>query len=94
MTTLKDIESAILQLPDEEIHQLSAWLQDYLDDSWDKQIKNDLESGKLDRLLQKVNNDITNNQVKPLDEILIHNWNHKSFEWITTYTRGRSQYSR
>ncbi|MEY3554434.1 MAG: hypothetical protein RLZZ580_487, partial [Cyanobacteriota bacterium] len=70
MTTLKDIESAILQLPDEEIHQLSAWLQDYLDDSWDKQIKNDLESGKLDRLLQKVNNDISNNQVKPLDEIL------------------------
>ncbi|CCI37742.1 tetratricopeptide repeat protein [Microcystis aeruginosa] len=64
------IESAILQLPDEEIHQLSAWLQDYLDDSWDKQIKNDLESGKLDRLLQKVNNDISNNQVKPLDEIL------------------------
>jgi hypothetical protein len=70
ITTLKDIESAILQLPEEEIYQLSAWLQDYLDDTWDKQMKGDLEAGKLNRLLQKVNNDINNNQVKPLDEIL------------------------
>ena len=70
MTTLKDIESAILQLSDGEIYQLSAWLQDYLDDTWDKQMKGDLESGKLDRLLQKVNNDISNNQVKALNEIL------------------------
>jgi hypothetical protein len=70
MTTLKDIESAILQLSDGEIYQLSAWLQDYLDDTWDKQMKDDLESGKLDRLLQKVNNDISNNQVKALNEIL------------------------
>ena len=70
ITTLKDIEAAILQLSEEEIYQLSVWLQDYLDDTWDKQIKGDLEAGKFNRLLQKVNNDINNNQVKPLDEIL------------------------
>jgi len=70
MNTLKDIKSYIVNLSSEEIYELSVWLQDHIDDSWDKQMKDDAELGKLDRILEKVNSEINNNQVKPLNEIL------------------------
>jgi hypothetical protein len=53
MTTLSDIENAIVHLPPNEVRQLAEWLQGYLDDLWDRQMAADLESGKLDRLIAK-----------------------------------------
>ena len=38
MPTLLDIEAAIKQLPESDVRQLAAWLQDYLNDMWDRQI--------------------------------------------------------
>lgn len=70
MTTLSEIEAAIKQLPKDDIHQLSIWLQEYLDDLWDRQIETDLVSGKLDKLIAKAEADIAANRVKDLDEVL------------------------
>jgi hypothetical protein len=70
MTNLPEIESAIKQLPENDIRQLAAWLQNYLDERWDQQIEADFTSGKLDRLLSQAEADILNNQVKDLDEVL------------------------
>lgn len=39
MTTLLEVQFAIKQLPESEIRNLAKWLQDYLDDEWDKQIE-------------------------------------------------------
>ena len=36
------------------------------DDSWDKQIQQDLDAGKLDRLLAKVDNDIAHGKLRDL----------------------------
>jgi hypothetical protein len=69
MTTLQEIEAAIKQLPQDDAHQLSAWLQNYLETAWDRQIQADLESGKLDRLISQAEADIATNQVKDLNEI-------------------------
>ena len=69
MNSLKEIKTAIDDLSETEMRQLSHWLQTHLSDRWDQQIAADASSGKFDRLLQKVNADIEANRIKPLDEI-------------------------
>jgi hypothetical protein len=70
MTTLPEIEAAIQQLPESDIRQLSGWLQSYMDEMWDRQMEVDLASGKLDRLIERAEADITAGRVKPLNEVI------------------------
>jgi hypothetical protein len=70
MSTLTEIEAAIKQLPEGDIRKLAAWLQAYLDETWDRQIEADFESGKLDNLIAKAEADIAANKVRDLDAIL------------------------
>jgi hypothetical protein len=59
MTTRLGVESAIKQLRESEIRTLAKWLQDYLDDLWDKQIETDFAAGKLDRLITQAEAEIS-----------------------------------
>lgn len=61
MTTLLEIEAAIKQLPESDVRQLAAWLQTYLDETCDRQIEEDLTSGKLDNLIAQAEADIAAN---------------------------------
>jgi hypothetical protein len=70
MTTRLEVESAIKQLPESEVRHLAKWLQDYLDEMWDRQIETDLASGKLDHLIARAEKDIAAHNVRDLDEIL------------------------
>ncbi|MCC5642732.1 hypothetical protein LC607_07190 [Nostoc sp. CHAB 5824] len=70
MNSLPEIEAAIMQLSEGEIWDLSNWLQEYLNDAWDKQIEADVKLGRLDQLIQRAKADIEANRVKPLNEIL------------------------
>lgn len=70
MNSLPEIEAAIMQLSEGEIQHLSNWLQQYLNDAWDRQIEADAKSGRLDQLIQRAKLDIDANRVKPLDEVL------------------------
>ena len=70
MTTRLDVESAIKQLPESEVRDLAKWLQDYLNEMWDRQIETDFASGKLDRLIAQAENDIAANNVRDLNEVL------------------------
>lgn len=69
MTNLLEIEAAIKQLPENDVRQLVTWLQNYLNEKWDRQIESDLASGKLDALIAKAEADIAANNVRDLDEI-------------------------
>ncbi len=69
MVTLNEIEAAIQQLPDSEIWELAARLQAYVDDLWDRQMEADVESGKLDHLIARAEQDIAAHQVRDLDEV-------------------------
>ncbi|MBD2415528.1 hypothetical protein FACHB389_20195 [Nostoc calcicola FACHB-389] len=69
MNSLAEIEAAIMQLSEGEIRNLSNWLQEYINDSWDKQMEADAKSGKLDWVIERAKADIEANRVKPLDEI-------------------------
>jgi hypothetical protein len=70
MTTLPEIEAAIKQLPENDIRQLALWLQEYLNEMWDRQIEADLASAKLKNLIAKVEADIATNRVRDIDEVL------------------------
>ncbi|MEC4815650.1 MAG: hypothetical protein SAK29_20595 [Scytonema sp. PMC 1069.18] len=70
MTNRLEVESAIKQLPEGEIRALAKWLQDYLDEIWDRQIEADLAAGKLDHLIARAEADIANKNVRDLDEVL------------------------
>ena len=71
MTTRLDVELAIKRLPEGEIRNLAKWLQDYLDEMWDRQIEADLASGRLDRLIAQVEEDIAANNVRDLNEAIL-----------------------
>lgn len=69
-TPLLEIKAAIEELPENDVRQLSIWLQDYLDEMWDRQMETDLASGRLNDLIAKAEADIAANQVRDLDEVL------------------------
>lgn len=52
--TVKEIETAIMQLSLDELLELSNWLAEYQAQVWDEQIEADLEDGRLDLLLAEV----------------------------------------
>ena len=64
--SVNEIEIAITQLPETELVELMAWLENYYAEMWDKQIENDLEAGRLDALLEKVDKEYEAGQGKPL----------------------------
>jgi hypothetical protein len=50
MSTLEQIEAAILTLPSDEFQRLRQWVLDVDYDRWDEQIEQDIADGKLEAL--------------------------------------------
>jgi hypothetical protein len=48
--TIRQIESAILELQPNEFRQVVEWLLDLDHQRWDEQLEADVENGKLDAL--------------------------------------------
>ncbi|WP_028954379.1 hypothetical protein [Synechocystis sp. PCC 7509] len=53
MSTLEQIEAAILTLPSEEFQRLKQWLSDVDYQRWDEQLEQDIADGKLDALAEE-----------------------------------------
>jgi hypothetical protein len=47
MSSVEEIEAAISSLPRDEFFRLHDWVQKRFDDAWDRQIADDVESGRL-----------------------------------------------
>ena len=52
--SVKELETAIMNLSVKELSELTAWLIEYRQQIWDRQIEDDLEDGRLDTLLDEV----------------------------------------
>ena len=48
--SVKEIEEAIAQLSARDVAELMAWLEEHHAQVWDRQIEDDLETGRLDAL--------------------------------------------
>jgi hypothetical protein len=53
MSTVEQIEAAILKLSPQELSQLADWVLDLDQQRWDEQIERDAAAGKLDFLAQE-----------------------------------------
>ena len=51
---VRDIKSAIEQLPRSELEEFTAWFEEFLAEAWDEQIEEDVQAGQLNALLQQV----------------------------------------
>ncbi len=58
MKTVEEIKAAIPHLTLEERAEVARCLHGWADDEWDEQMKRDLSTGKLGKLLAKVDEDI------------------------------------
>ncbi|MBV8487142.1 MAG: hypothetical protein JO161_02570 [Planctomycetaceae bacterium] len=63
---VEQIQAAILNLQPDEFKDLMAWLGSYCAQAWDKQIAEDLESGRLDPLLAEVDKEYDAGLARPL----------------------------
>jgi hypothetical protein len=61
-----EIENAIKELPPEKMNELMDWFVKYHSEIWDDKIANDLEDGRLDSVLEKVESEIGSGAAKPI----------------------------
>lgn len=53
MSTLEQIEAAILTLPSDEFQKLKEWFFDLEYQHWDEQLEQDIADGKLEALAEE-----------------------------------------
>jgi hypothetical protein len=54
---VKEIESAIAQLPPAKVAELAEWFEEFHAQLWDKQLEEDVKAGRLDSLLSEAERD-------------------------------------
>jgi hypothetical protein len=54
---VKEIESAIAQLPPTKVAELAEWFEEFHALLWDKQLEEDVKAGRLDSLLREAEQD-------------------------------------
>ncbi len=66
MTTVKEIERAIADLPPVKLSVLRSWFEKFDAACWDKQIAVDVKAGKLDAIAEKVRESYKKGKYKEL----------------------------
>lgn len=57
MTNLQQLESAIRQLPRDDVATLLEWLREFHAQQWEQQIAEDLDAGRLDAVIEEAERD-------------------------------------
>lgn len=60
-----EIEAAIKTLGKEELAQFNQWYQDFLEDQWDEQIRQDVRAGKLNFLREEARQERAAGTLRP-----------------------------
>ncbi len=63
---VREIESAITQLPREQVAELAAWLEQFHAQLWDNQIEHDVRAGRLDSLLDEAARELDSDRCESL----------------------------
>jgi hypothetical protein len=70
MSSVAEIEQAIAKLPAGEFVELECWFDAERNRKWDRQIKQDAQSGKLRGLYERLQSENRGQPKVPLDEFL------------------------
>jgi hypothetical protein len=49
MSTIEEVESAVVRLSPDELSRFRAWFEEFDADSWDRQWEDDVKAGRLDK---------------------------------------------
>ncbi len=63
---IKEIESAIAQLPPSDLAELAKWFAEFHAQAWDEQVERDLKAGRLDALIKQAEQDFEQGQCEPM----------------------------
>ncbi len=55
--SIQELESAVKELPRDQLGDFAHWFEEYLADQWEKQIAEDSKAGRLDQLIAEANQD-------------------------------------
>ena len=66
MTAVKEIESALKDLPEERLAEFRAWYEAFDAERWDRQFEQDAEAGKLNALADEAIADFDANRCREL----------------------------
>lgn len=64
--SLQELESAVTQLPADELTAFARWFEEYLADAWDRRIEEDAKAGRLDEAGRRADEDFDAGRCKPL----------------------------
>jgi hypothetical protein len=64
--TLHELESAVSQLPADELTAFARWFEEYVADAWDLRIEADIKAGRLDEAGRRADADFEAGRCKPL----------------------------
>ncbi len=70
MSTVEEIQRAIVRLSPAQKRKLARWFNDHMEDAWDAEIERDVKGGRLDWLVAEAKADILARRTKPLDEVI------------------------
>ncbi len=66
MSTVEEIESAVSQLAPPDYAKFRQWLSDYHNRTWDKEMEQDAQTGRLDDLAKEALDDLKNGRCMDL----------------------------
>ena len=64
--SVQEIQSAITQLPPDELADLLEWIEEFEEQAWDSQIARDAKSGKFNSIRERVRNQRKAGECQPL----------------------------
>lgn len=64
--SITEIKTIVSQLPPPELADFAQWFEDFQEDAWDRQIARDVQAGRFDPILQRVDEQAESGQCRPL----------------------------
>lgn len=64
--SLRELETAVTELPSDDLSRFAQWFQEYFADAWDRQLELDVKKGRLNDLLNNVDQEFEAGRVTPL----------------------------
>ena len=64
--SLNELETAVAQLPNDDLTVFAKWFEEYMADAWDRRIEADILAGRLDEAGRRADADAEAGRCQPL----------------------------
>ena len=68
--SVQELQAAVSTLSFQELSAFHTWFDEFAADAWDRQIEEDMKSGKLDALYDGLQEEAERGELRPLDEVI------------------------